>query len=303
MTVELNNVNKYYGPQHAVDGLSFSVKRGEVVGLLGPNGAGKTTTMRMISGTLGFDDGEIYIDGKEIRSMGLYLQRQVGYLPEHNPLYADMYVKEFLLWIARLHSISKARQRVQEVIQVVGLQEEQHKKINQLSKGYRQRVGLAQVLLHDPPVLILDEPISGLDPNQIIEIRKLIKSISVEKTIIFSSHIMQEIEAICDRVIILDNGKKVADAPIQNLLSNQNHTTIVVKLASPGQLQFDHLPNLVNQNQTGNGVYELEFKASDEDPRLVIFDFVVKNNQKLIEMYEKHSDIQSVFSEITKNRT
>ena len=227
MSIEVKNVYKYYGEQAAVKGISFSVKSGEIVGFLGPNGAGKSTTMKMITGFIPVSSGEIFVSGMPVGTDQLKPQKKIGYLPENNPLYLDMYVKEYLDFVARIYKISNRSDRVKQMINAVGLEIEQNKKIGALSKGYRQRVGIAQAMIHDPEVLILDEPTSGLDPNQLIEIRELIKSIGKEKTLMLSTHIMQEAEAICDRVVILSKGEIVADTPTNMLHSHSSDVKCV----------------------------------------------------------------------------
>ncbi|WP_026768167.1 ATP-binding cassette domain-containing protein [Asinibacterium sp. OR53] len=218
MSIEVKELSKQYGEQKAVDGISFSAKKGEIVGFLGPNGAGKSTTMKMITGYLQPDGGTAAVEGFDVRTNPLEVKRKTGYLPEANPLYYDMYVKEYLAFIAGVHKVGDVKKETERVIDLTGLQAESHKKIGQLSKGYKQRVGLAAALVHNPEVLILDEPTSGLDPNQIVEIRQVIKEQGRDKTVLFSSHILQEVEAICDRVIIINKGRIVADDRLESLL-------------------------------------------------------------------------------------
>lgn len=219
MSIRIQQLTKLYGSQKAVNEISFEVKLGEIVGFLGPNGAGKSTTMKITTGYIAASSGSVEVCGFEVSTQAMQVRRNIGYLPEHNPLYTDMYIKEFLRFVGKLYGISgeTLTRRVAEMVEICGLEIEQHKKIGQLSKGYRQRVGLAQALIHNPPVLILDEPTTGLDPNQIVEIRNLIKSVGQEKTVLFSSHIMQEVEAICDRVVIINRGSIIADSPLQTL--------------------------------------------------------------------------------------
>src|SRR6202012_4812451 len=219
MSIEISNLTKIYGDQKAVDDISFTVGKGEIVGFLGPNGAGKSTTMKIITGYLGQDGGEEIVCGLSVRQQPLETKKKIGYLPEANPLYPDMYVREYLDFIADVHKIDDKAARIEAVIGLVGLTVESKKKLSQLSKGYKQRVGLAAALIHDPEVLILDEPTTGLDPNQIIEIRDLIKSLGKNKTVLFSSHILQEVEALCDRVIIIHKGQLVADDTLSNVKS------------------------------------------------------------------------------------
>lgn len=220
MSIKVNQVVKIYGTQRAVDQISFEVQQGEIVGFLGPNGAGKSTTMKMITGYLQPDAGKIEVCGIGVEGEGLSTKKKIGYLPELNPLYQDMFVREYLEFIAGMHKVSATKQRIEEVIELTGLLPESNKLIEQLSKGYKQRVGLAAALIHDPEVLILDEPTTGLDPNQIIEIREVIRKLGKHKTILFSTHILQEVEALCDRVIIISKGKIVANAPLQDLLDS-----------------------------------------------------------------------------------
>jgi ABC-2 type transport system ATP-binding protein len=217
MFIQVKNLSKNYGKQSAVQDLNFRLEEGEIVGFLGPNGAGKSTTLKMMMGLIRPSDGSILIDGKDPQEQEIALKKQIGYLAENNPLYPDMYVKEFLAFIGNIHQLKNLDQRIQEVIEWVGLQKEAHKKIQELSKGYQQRVGIAMAILHDPKVLILDEPTSGLDPNQRAEIRDLIKSLQKDRIILFSSHILSEVEAICDRVLLLHQGKLVSDSPIKDI--------------------------------------------------------------------------------------
>ncbi len=219
MSIQIQNLTKTYGQQKAVDDISFEVKAGEIVGFLGPNGAGKSTTMKIVTGYLAATNGSVLVNGFDVRTQSMAVRQHIGYLPEHNPLYLEMYVKEFLQFVGNLYDIKGAtlRNRVAEMIELCGLGLEQHKKIGQLSKGYRQRVGLAQSLIHNPSVLVLDEPTTGLDPNQIVEIRTVIKNVGQDKTVLFSSHIMQEIEAICNRVVVINHGKIVSDSTLASL--------------------------------------------------------------------------------------
>ncbi|MFN5479014.1 MAG: ATP-binding cassette domain-containing protein [Chitinophagaceae bacterium] len=219
MSIHVSHISKRYGLQKAVDDISFEVGSGQIVGFLGPNGAGKSTTMKMITGFLQPDSGEISVCGIPVKGEAIASKRKIGYLPEHNPLYTEMYVREYLGFIAKLHGVTDAGLRIEQVIQRVGLDPESSKRIEQLSKGYRQRVGLAAALIHDPEVLILDEPTTGLDPNQIVEIREVIRELGKTKTILFSTHILQEVEALCDRVIIINKGKIAVDAPLGELLT------------------------------------------------------------------------------------
>lgn len=230
MAIEVKHISKNYGSQKALNDISFSIKSGEIVGFLGPNGAGKSTMMKIITTYITQTKGDVTVNGYHTKTNKIDVQKAVGYLPEHNPLYVDMYVLEYLNFLARIHKVTK--KRIEDVILLVGLTPEKHKKINQLSKGYRQRVGLAGALLHDPDVLILDEPTTGLDPNQLIEIRHVIKEIGKTKIVLFSTHIMQEVEAVCNRVIIINKGQLVADDTLENLTKNQSLTTVFTELTS-----------------------------------------------------------------------
>lgn len=231
MSIIVQDLSKVYGTQRAVDSLNFTVNKGEIVGFLGPNGAGKSTTMKIITGFLPATNGTVTVEGINVAEQPTEVKKRIGYLPEHNPLYVDMYVREFLNFMGSLHGIERnvLKKRVSEMIELVGLTHEQHKKISQLSKGYRQRVGLAHALLHDPDVLILDEPTTGLDPNQLVEIRGLIKAIGREKTVILSTHIMQEVEAICERVIIINRGQIVADSQVADILREGKHIETIFR--------------------------------------------------------------------------
>ena len=241
MSIKVDQVVKIYGAQKAVDNISFEVKQGEIVGFLGPNGAGKSTTMKMITGYLFPDGGNIEVCGIRVGGEGIATKQKIGYLPELNPLYQDMFVREYLEFIAGLHNVPAPKQRIEEVIELTGLTPEANKLIEQLSKGYKQRVGLAAALIHDPEVLILDEPTTGLDPNQIIEIREVIRNLGKKKTILFSTHILQEVEALCDRVIIINKGKIVADAPLQELLDSPLPETANIVSLQPQARSLEHV--------------------------------------------------------------
>ncbi|MEY2811735.1 MAG: gliding motility-associated transporter ATP-binding subunit GldA [Bacteroidota bacterium] len=241
MSIKVDQVVKIYGAQKAVDHISFEVKQGEIVGFLGPNGAGKSTTMKMITGYLLPDGGKIEVCGIRVEGEGIATKQKIGYLPELNPLYQDMYVREYLEFIAGLHNVASPKQRIEEVIELTGLTPEANKLIEQLSKGYKQRVGLAAALIHDPEVLILDEPTTGLDPNQIIEIREVIRNLGKKKTILFSTHILQEVEALCDRVIIINKGKIVANATLQELLDSPLPETANIVSLQPQARSLEHV--------------------------------------------------------------
>ncbi len=304
MSVKVSNITKLFGRQVALKNVSFLIQQGQVVGLLGPNGAGKSTLMKIITGYLTPDEGTAIINGIDVLSPSSDYRRDIGYLPENNPLYTDMYVKEYLLWLAGIYRLGKAsRRRVLEVIDITGIGHEQNKKIGSLSKGYRQRVGLAQALIHNPSVLILDEPTSGLDPNQIVEIRNLITEIGHNKTVILSTHIMQEVEAICGRIIIINKGTIVADgsAPeIQALTSSSTQNVLV---------EFDKQP-LVDQLYTIEGITAVKpiedntfllASNSSIDIRPLIFNFAKNNNFAILTLQRKSSNLEEVFQSLTLN--
>ena len=301
MTVETRNITKLFGKQKALDSISFSVNKGELVGFLGPNGAGKSTTMKIITGYLPQDEGDILIDGQEVSGQNLEYKKQIGYLPEHNPLYTDLYVKEFLEITAGFYHLKNKKQRIAEMIELTGLGIEQHKKIRALSKGYRQRVGLAQALIHDPSILILDEPTTGLDPNQLEEIRALIRQISKEKTVILSSHIMQEVEAVCNRVLIINKGKIVADGDISDVkagINIQNQIVVAGFKEKVSEVQLLQIAGVksVTKNELG---WKIE-AGNETDIRQNIFQFAVKNNLTLLTLFEKQQNLENVFHQLTR---
>jgi ABC-2 type transport system ATP-binding protein len=301
MSVETRNITKLFGRQRALDNVSLTIKKGELVGFLGPNGAGKSTLMKIINGYLSADSGEVYVNNQKIESKNLEVRKNIGYLPEHNPLYTDLYVKEFLEITAGFYRLGNKKQRVAEMIALTGLGDEQHKKIRALSKGYRQRVGLAQAMIHNPSVLILDEPTTGLDPNQLEEIRHLIREISKEKTVMLSSHIMQEVEAVCNRVIIINKGKIVADGGIAEIKSGKvkQNQRIVAEFKEPVEQQKLLLvEGIQNATQSGN-LWEIESESSN-DIRPVIFQFAVQNNLTLLTLQEKQQNLEKVFHELTQ---
>lgn len=302
MSVKINQLTKIYGDQRAVDNLSFSVEKGEILGFLGPNGAGKTTTMKILTCFIPQTEGTAEVCGYDTASSPMEVRSQIGYLPEHNPLYKDMYVREYLRFVAGLHKLSGARARVDEMIEQTGLTREQNKLIGALSKGYRQRVGLAQAMLHDPQVLILDEPTSGLDPNQLVEIRQLIKNIGDEKTVIFSTHIMQEVQAICDRVLIINKGKAVANEKIdalQGIISNAQTIAVEFKEKTTNAL-LQQIPGVQSAQNTSGGVWELVVDE-EGDAREAIFKFAVKNNLTLLAMQKQVRSVENVFQELTRD--
>ena len=298
MSIEVNNISKSYGAQKALDNISFSIKKGEIVGFLGPNGAGKSTLMKILTTYINADEGSAIVNGNDVNTQQKAVQLSIGYLPEHNPLYLDLYVREYLAFNADVYKVAKSR--IEEVIQLTGLSTESHKKIGQLSKGYRQRVGLANALLHNPDVLILDEPTTGLDPNQLVEIRNVIKNVGKDKTVFLSTHIMQEVEAICDRVIIINNGKIVTDKKLDNLISEDKEQVIEVEFDYKIEEQaISKIENLVSYKNTHDMIWELTFKA-DKDMRPAVFDFANANGLKTLQLNQKNKNLEAVFREITK---
>ena len=297
MSIEVQQVSKTYGTQKALDGVSFSIKSGEIVGFLGPNGAGKSTLMKIITTYIAQSDGVVSVNGHNVSTEPMQVKRSVGYLPEHNPLYLEMYVKEYLNFNAEVHGVSKSR--VAEVITRVGLTPEAHKKIGQLSKGYRQRVGLATALLHDPEVLILDEPTTGLDPNQLVDIRNLIKEIGKTKTVLFSTHIMQEVEAVCDRVIIINKGRIVTDNKLNELKGDKEQVIEVEFDLRVEEQLLQQLPKLTKAINLHDTTWQLTFSTT-KDMRPAIFDFAHDNGLKLLQQQHKNQDLESLFRSLTK---
>lgn len=306
MSVIVKNLTKIYGEQQAVSDLSFEARSGEILGFLGPNGAGKSTTMKIITCFLPATSGSVSVCGGDVQQDSLFVRSQIGYLPEHNPLYKDMYVREYLYFVATLHKLQQPRKAVDEMVERVGLTRERHKLIGSLSKGYRQRVGLAQALLHDPKVLILDEPTSGLDPNQLIEIRQLIRDISREKTVIFSSHIMQEVEALCERAIIINRGKLVADDSIAQLRQRYGaEKRLSIEFAealTPAQLKKLRALSAdirhVEAAKQGN-LYAVT-TAESADVRAAIFQFAVGEKLTLLTLQQDLHDMGDVFQRLTQ---
>jgi ABC-2 type transport system ATP-binding protein len=297
MSIEVHAISKSYGAQKALDGVSFSIQKGEIVGFLGPNGAGKSTLMKILTTYLSADEGTATVNGFDVATQQKSVQQSIGYLPEHNPLYLDLYVREYLEFNASVYGVSK--NRIEEVILLTGLMSEHHKKIGELSKGYRQRVGLANALLHNPDVLILDEPTTGLDPNQLVEIRNVIRNVGKDKTVFLSTHIMQEVEAICDRVIIIDGGKIVTDRKIDTIQSKGEEQII--------EVEFDRaidatiiatIPNLIAWNNSSENIWELTF-LSDQDMRGVVFDFAQEHGLKTLQLNLKNKNLESLFREVT----
>lgn len=301
MSVSVKNVTKLYGKQRALDNVSFDIGTGEVVGFLGPNGAGKSTMMKIISCFIPQNEGEVKVLGHDTIDDSIEVRKNVGYLPEHNPLYLDMYVKEYLAFIGGIHmSAKQAEQRVKEMIELTGLGLEQKKKIGQLSKGYRQRVGLAQALIHNPGVLILDEPTSGLDPNQLAEIRSLIKNIGKEKTIILSTHIMQEVDAICSRVIIINKGKIVADddtAVLRGKTKKENAVIVEFDKTIDEKL-LKTLNNISSVKSMQENKWQINY-SGDTDIRPDIFKLAVDNNLTVLSMHKEESKLEDIFQQLT----
>ena len=298
MSIEVVNISKSYGTQKALDAVSFSVKKGEIVGFLGPNGAGKSTLMKILTTYINADEGAATVNGFDVNSNQKAVQLSVGYLPEHNPLYLDLYVREYLAFNADVYKVAKSR--INDVIELTGLSSESHKKIGQLSKGYRQRVGLANALLHNPDVLILDEPTTGLDPNQLVEIRNVIKNVGKDKTVFLSTHIMQEVEAICDRVIIINNGKIVTDKKLDKLISADKEQVIEVEFDFKIEEEsIAKMPHLKSYKNTHDMLWELTF-LSDKDMRPTVFDFAHENGLKTLQLNQKNKNLETIFREITK---
>lgn len=297
MSIKVTGITKVYDTQKVLDNISFTLSKGEIVGFLGPNGAGKSTLMKILTTYLTPTEGTASVNNYDTASAVQQVRTSVGYLPEHNPLYLEMYVREYLSFNATVYKISK--ERIQEVIDLTGLNPESHKKISQLSKGYRQRVGLATALLHDPEVLILDEPTTGLDPNQLLEIRTLIKTIGKEKTILMSTHIMQEVEAICDRVIIINKGQIVADKKMSELRDGQQQTVIVEFDYRVEEVALERLDKVASVKNTTGFIYEVTF-ATQEDMRAKVFDFAHDNDLKILQLNQKNASLEGLFLELTQ---
>ncbi|MBP8960263.1 MAG: ATP-binding cassette domain-containing protein [Bacteroidales bacterium] len=308
MDIVVENLTKKYGNQKAVDNISMKVPTGEIVGFLGPNGAGKTTTMKIITCYLAADEGDVFIGGKSVRDNPVELKKYIGYLPENNPLYYEMPVIDYLEFCARLHGIEKSRvpNRVVDMIRITGLNSEKHKKIGELSKGFRQRVGLAQAMIHDPKILILDEPTSGLDPNQIVEIRKLIRDLGREKTVILSTHILPEVEATCDRIIIINKGKLVAEGTAETLRKKAQGSDIVrvrIEDGNPDEI-YKSLKNLKSVSMVefaDRNLNRFDVHCKSEEVKREIFHLCVRNNWVLTEMTPFETKLEDVFRELTMN--
>ena len=299
MSIKVENITKTYGEQKALNRVSFSIEKGEIVGFLGPNGAGKSTMMKILTTFIPASEGIATVNGFEVTKDDIAVKKSVGYLPEHNPLYLDMYVREYLLFNAGIYNISKSE--VENVIEKTGLLPEANKKIGQLSKGYRQRVGLANALLHDPEVLILDEPTTGLDPNQLIEIRQLIKNVGEQKTVLLSTHIMQEVEAICDRVIIINKGEIVLDKKLADLKKNKQQIIEVEFDYRVEDVVLQQLPKINKVENTVGFVYQLYFET-EQDMRGKVFDFAHDNGLKILQLHQKNTTLEKLFTELTTQK-
>jgi ABC-2 type transport system ATP-binding protein len=302
MSVEVRGLTKIYGEQKAVDNISFRINTGEIVGFLGPNGAGKSTTMKMITGYLEPNAGDINVSGVDVKNTPLEAKKKIGYLPESNALYYDMYVREYLAFIADVHQISNKQQAINNVIEQVGLTPESKKRVGQLSKGYKQRVGLAAALLHDPEVLILDEPTSGLDPNQIVEIRNVIKEQGKNKLVLFSSHILQEVEAMCDRVIIINKGKIVADDKLANL--HQRSSSSVVRVQFKEALEQEWLRRLASVKAVNKvDTYTWSIETDDADKvRTELKRLERENNLDIVSLQSESQSLEDIFRSLTGNK-
>ena len=299
MFIHVKNLSKTYGEQRAVDNISFSVNQGEIVGFLGPNGAGKSTTMKMITGYLEPENGDIDVNGIDVKKNPLEAKKKIGYLPESNALYYDMYIREYLRFIADIHNVSNKKQKVEDVIKLTGLTPESKKKVGQLSKGYKQRVGLAAALLHDPEVLILDEPTSGLDPNQIIEIRKVIKEQGRNKLVLFSSHILQEVEAICDRVIIINKGKIVANDTLSNL--KKRSSSDMIRVSFKEALEQEWLKRLPAAKKVGK-LDAHNWSIETDEPEAVrkqLLELALQHNLNIVSLQSENQSLEEIFRSLT----
>jgi ABC-2 type transport system ATP-binding protein len=302
MSIAVQNVTKLYGDQKALNNVSFEIKTGEIVGFLGPNGAGKSTMMKIITGFIPASSGLVQVNGIHVGTEDPEVRRKIGYLPENNPLYPEMYIREYLGFVASLYNLGKSKKKsVDDIISITGLSPEQNKKIGSLSKGYRQRVGLAQALIHNPEVLILDEATTGLDPNQIVEIRNLIKEAGRAKTVMLSTHIMQEVEAICDRVIIIDKGVIVADEDKNNIYSKLKNPLQIVHVEfdkMPSESDLAQLKNVKRVSCLSGNICIIEAEGED-DIRPVIFSFAVRNNLTVLSLQKQENNLEDVFRHLT----
>ncbi len=300
MSISVKHLTKYYGDQAAVDNISFEAKEGEILGFLGPNGAGKSTTMKIITGFIPATEGDVEVCGINIKKNSLEVRKKIGYLPENNPIYLDMYVKEYLRFVGKIYKVQNLTERIGEVIELVGLEKEQHKITGALSKGYRQRVGLAQAIIHDPEVLILDEPTSGLDPNQLSEIRALITKIGKEKTVMLSTHIMQEVEAVCDRVVIIKNGRIVANAKADELQVDKESQVVFIEFDIP--VSRNRLAKIQGVSRVEK-ITETSFLVnsnSEGDLRKIIANYAKKENLLTLTLRKEEKSLEEVFKDYTK---
>ncbi len=301
MSIEIKDLVKTYGEQKAVNAISFKVEKGEIVGFLGPNGAGKSTTMKILTGYLGQDSGEARVCGISVNERPLDTKKKIGYLPEANPLYPDMYVREYLEFIANIHRVADKKARIEAVISLVGLTVESKKKLGQLSKGYKQRVGLAAALIHDPEVLILDEPTSGLDPNQIIEIREVIKALGRDKTVLFSSHILQEVEALCDRVVIINKGRLVADSTLSRL-RKEGSGAGSIRVAFREELEpatFEHLKGVDSVSRLSKEEWELQTREPDGVKKQLL-ELALQNKWNIVSLQSENQSLEAIFRSLTQ---
>lgn len=302
MSITVSNVTKLYGVQKALNNVSFKAEKGQIVGFLGPNGAGKSTMMKIITCYISQDEGKVNVCGFDTFENSIDVRRKIGYLPENNPLYLDMYVKEYLDFVCGIYNIKNKKQRVEDMIGLTGLDLEQKKKIGALSKGYRQRVGLAQAMIHDPEVLILDEPTSGLDPNQLVEIRNLIKQLGQQKTVMLSTHIMQEVQAMCDKVIIINKGRIVADDNVESLSQYKTGSGLIVEFDKPADINaIKKLQGINRVEQLGGNKYRLSTKG-DEDVRSTVFNYAVQNQLTVLTLTKEEASIEDIFRELTKGK-
>jgi ABC-2 type transport system ATP-binding protein len=302
MSIVVRGVTKLYGEQKALDNVSFEVKTGEIVGFLGPNGAGKSTMMKIITGFIPASSGEVFVNDLEVEANNLEVKKLIGYLPENNPLYPEMFVREYLGFVASIYNkTTPKKKQIDNIIELTGLASEQKKKIGSLSKGYRQRVGLAQALIHNPDIVILDEPTTGLDPNQIVEIRNLIREAGKEKTVMLSTHIMQEVEAICDRVIIIDKGIIVANEEKRNIYSVLKRTKQIVCIEfdkSTSDSSLKEIKNIITVRQIKTNMWQIEAEA-DDDIRPDLFAYAIKNNLTVLSLQKQESNLEEVFRQLT----
>ena len=300
MSIQVNNITKLYGEQKALNNVSFEIGSNEIVGFLGPNGAGKSTMMKILTCYIPATQGTATVCGFDTTNQSIEVRKQIGYLPEHNPLYLDMYVKEFLEFVGGLYQVKNIKNRVKEMIDITGLQIEQNKKIGALSKGYRQRVGLAQAMIHDPKVLIMDEPTTGLDPNQLEEIRGLIKKLGKQKTVMLSTHIMQEVEAVCDRVIIINKGEIVANDNTQALQQNSTKQVITVEFDKPVSKQILlNIKGIEDAVNVENNTWKI-IADTKNDVRKEIFNYAVKNDIGISTLNKEEQKLEDVFKQLTK---